>query len=156
VLANTTSPMHISNLFSSLSPFYPLPSLHCSGIRSSYLERSAHAEDTVVGLLGRQTLESELHLGALLGNQVVGAVYQRSLSENVCDFVFLIPIPFPNQSSLVWFSQSMYSQRSISFQLMPNLRKRMSQHTADPICGNRHCPGTTRKAASSSAAARGA
>ncbi|KAI7515074.1 hypothetical protein KC347_g135 [Hortaea werneckii] len=41
---------------------------------SSYLERSSHSEDTVVGLLGTQTLESLLHNLILLGDQVVGTV----------------------------------------------------------------------------------
>ena len=37
-----------------------------------YLECPAHAEDAVVGLLGRQTLHGALHDLALLGNQIVG------------------------------------------------------------------------------------
>jgi hypothetical protein len=39
-----------------------------------YLERPAHAEDAVVGLLGCQTLHGALHDLALLGDQIVGPV----------------------------------------------------------------------------------
>jgi hypothetical protein len=39
-----------------------------------YLERSAHAEDAVVRLLGCQALHGALHDLALLGNQIVGPV----------------------------------------------------------------------------------
>jgi hypothetical protein len=43
-----------------------------------YLERSAHAEDAVVRLLGCEALHGALHDLALLGNQVIGPVLQVS------------------------------------------------------------------------------
>lgn len=39
-----------------------------------YLERPAHAEDAVVGLLGCQTLHGALHDLALFGDKVIGPV----------------------------------------------------------------------------------
>jgi hypothetical protein len=66
-----------------------------SGVWSAYLECSAHAEDAVVGLLGRQTLESELHLGALFGDEVVGAVWKKDSRQKMCVFCFSIPISNP-------------------------------------------------------------
>lgn len=41
-----------------------------------YLESAAQAEDTVVGLLGVEALESGVHNVVLLGEQVVGPVRQ--------------------------------------------------------------------------------
>lgn len=37
-----------------------------------YLERPPHPEDTVVGLLWRQSLERELHGFALFGDEIIG------------------------------------------------------------------------------------
>jgi hypothetical protein len=42
-----------------------------TGQGKTNLERSADAEDTVVGFLGRQALDSALDNGGLLGDQVI-------------------------------------------------------------------------------------
>ena len=46
--------------------------------RQSYLESTAQAEDTVVGFLGRQTLEGELDGVVLLGDQVIGSAEEQT------------------------------------------------------------------------------
>lgn len=45
---------------------------------SRYLEGAADAEDTVVGLLGRQALEGELDYVVLLGENVIGPTEQAA------------------------------------------------------------------------------
>lgn len=63
-----------STLFPLADILHPL-SLCCS----SYLESAAHAEDTVVGLLGGKALESQLNSLRLLGDQVVGSAERKAL-----------------------------------------------------------------------------
>lgn len=46
----------------------------CIRYGGKYLEGAADAEDAVVGLLGRQTLEGELDYVVLLGEDVIGPV----------------------------------------------------------------------------------
>lgn len=50
-----------------------------AGDCSSYLERAAHSEDTVVSLLGRKTLESKLDGLGLLRDQVIGPTEREVL-----------------------------------------------------------------------------
>merc|ERR1712107_260847 len=52
-------------------------------VREGALERSSHSEDTVVGLLGTQTLKSLLHNLILLGDQVVGTQARLPVSSVV-------------------------------------------------------------------------
>src|SRR4051812_1599768 len=49
---------------------------HCGNAESmaANLESAAHAEDTVVGLLGRETLEGEEDDLGLLGDEIIGPV----------------------------------------------------------------------------------
>lgn len=58
----------------SYSPAHSMTHVFGRKCPSSYLERSPHSEDTVVSLLGAQTLEGLLHNLILLGDQVVGTV----------------------------------------------------------------------------------
>ena len=50
---------------------------------SADLESAAHAEDAVVGLLGRETLEGEKNNIGLFGNEIVGSVGVQSGQRNV-------------------------------------------------------------------------
>ncbi|KAI7326983.1 hypothetical protein KC326_g159 [Hortaea werneckii] len=63
------------------------------GFPSPYLKRSSHSEDTIVGLLGTQTLKRLLHNLILLGNQVVGTVSPPWVSA-------VLGIPLPSFSTM--------------------------------------------------------
>ena len=58
-----------------------LSSFHFRSVLSfTHLERSSHAENTVVSLLGRETLERGKDSLGLLGDQVVGSAFGIEIS----------------------------------------------------------------------------
>jgi hypothetical protein len=62
---------------------------------SKYLEGPTQTEDTVVGLLGSETLEGGLDSVVLLGEQVIGPVQQLPSAHHStrCDVLRRTPLP---------------------------------------------------------------